>query len=567
MRRRWFSKRPEGPLPQSYKWIALSNTTLGVLMATINSSVVIISLPAIFRGIQLDPLAPGNVGYLLWTLLGYLVVTTVFVVTFGRLGDIYGRVRLYRTGFVIFTIGSILLAITPSTGAAGALEIIVFRIIQGLGGALLMANSTAILTDAFPAHQRGGALGLNQVAALAGSSLGLFVGGLVSEWSFHAVFWVSVPFGLFGSVWSYWQLREIGERKSARIDWIGNLLFAVALVAILIAVSYGIQPGGGGRLMSWGSAWLLITLFSGIAVLFAFVLVERKVREPMLDLSLFRIRDFAAGNIALFLFSLARGGLQLVLVIWLQGIWLPLHGVEFERTPLVAAYDMLPLTLGFLVAGPVAGRLSDKYGVRGFATVGLLITAVSFVGLLLLPTMFHRVAMALLLALNGIGSGLFAAPNTSAIMGSVPATERGIANGVRATLMNAGMVLSIGIFFSLLIVGLAAKLPDALRQGLVEHGVPEDAAERVASLPPVSSLFAAFLGENPLRSLLGSELLSRLPPKDAEELLGKTFFPKLLTEPFHYGLTLVFWISIALSLAAAIASALRGKERGAPPNP
>lgn len=560
MRRGSFLRSPRGPTPRHYKWIALSNTTLGVLMATINTSVVIISLPAIFRGIHLDPLAPGNVGYLLWTLLGYLVVTTVFVVAFGRLGDIYGRVKLYRLGFVVFTIGSILLALTPSRGTAGALEIIVFRLIQGIGGALLMANSTAILTDAFPAHQRGAALGLNQVAALAGSFIGLLVGGLLSPISFRAIFWISVPFGLFGSAWSYLQLREIGERTPARIDWLGNLLFAIGLVAILIATSYGIQPGKEGQLTSWTSPWLLSTLFFGIAVLILFLFVERRVREPMLDLSLFKIREFAAGNIALFLFSLARGGLQLILVIWLQGIWLPLHGVAYEKTPLRAALDMLPLTAGFLIAGPIAGHLSDKHGVRGFATVGLSMTAGSFLGLLLLPTLFDSAWMAFLLALNGIGSGLFAAPNTSAIMGSAPAAQRGAANGVRATLMNAGMVLSIGIFFSLLVVGIAEKLPNALQTGLTEHGLPSEEASRIAKTPPVASLFAAFLGENPLGELLSPELLSRLSKSVREVLTGPHFFPKALADPFHHGLSLVFWVAIALSIAATIASALRGRN-------
>lgn len=551
---------PGGPVPRHYKWIALSNTTLGVLMATLNSSVVIISLPEIFRGIRLDPLAPGNVAYLLWTLLGYLFVTTIFVVTFGRLGDIHGRVRLYRWGFVVFTAGSILLASIPFEGEAAAISIIVFRIVQGIGGALLMANSTALLTDAFPSHQRGTALGLNQVAALGGSFVGLLIGGFLSPWSWRAIFWVSAPFGVFGSIWSYLQLREIGERTEARIDWIGNLLFAIGLGAILLATSYGIQPGEGGGLTSWTQPWLLATLLGGVALLILFLFVEGRVREPMLDLSLFRIRQFSASNISLFLFTLARGGLQLVLVIWLQGIWLPLHGIHFDDAPLIAAIYMLPLTAGFMAAGPIAGFLSDKYGVRELASLGLILTAVSFLGLLLLPTIFSYQKMALLLAVNGIGSGLFAAPNTSAIMGSVPATERGAANGVRATLMNAGMVLSQGIFFSLLIAGVAGKLPQALEEGLIQYGLSASEAAEIAQAPPASSLFAAFLGENPLEELLGPELLSRLSPKDRSALLGPEFFPRVMSEPFHHGLGLVFLVAISLSLAAAVASALRGKE-------
>ena len=541
-----------------YKWIALSNTTLGMLVATINSSIVIISLPAIFRGIGLDPLRPGNVSYLLWMLMGYLVASAVLVVAFGRLGDIYGRVRMYNAGFLIFTLASIALALTPDVGSAGALELIGLRIVQGVGGALLMANSMAILTDVFPVSQRGMALGINQVAALAGSFMGLLIGGLLADTNWRAVFLVSVPFGIFGTAWGYLKLREVGQRGTrGRIDWAGNLTFGVGLIAVLVGITYGIQPYGG-HTMGWTSPVVLALLLGGVALLALFLVVERRSEHPLFHLDLFRIRAFAAGNLAGLLASISRGGLQFMLIIWLQGIWLPLHGYSFASTPLWAGIYMVPLTLGFLVAGPVSGWLSDHHGARPFTTGGMLLTAVSFAALMLLPIDFPYLVFAALLLLNGIGSGLFAAPNTAGIMNAVPARQRGAASGMRATFQNAGFVLSIGLFFSLMIAGLAARLPATLYTGLTANGVPPATAERIAHLPPVGSLFAAFLGYNPIRTLLGPATLERLSPDQAANLTGTSFFPRLIAEPFKHGLAIVFLAALAMSLVAAAASWLRG---------
>jgi MFS family permease len=544
----------------SYKWIALSNTTLGMLMATVNSSIVIISMPAIFRGIHLDPLAPGNVSYLLWLLMGFLLVTSVLVVTLGRLGDMYGRVRIYNAGFAVFTLGSIALAIEPFHGGSGAMWLILWRVVQGVGGAMLFANSTAILTDAFPSDERGMALGINQVAGLAGSFIGLVAGGLLSEVSWRLVFIVSVPFGLLGTVWSYKSLKETARRESGtRIDWWGNGLFAVGLTAVLAAITYGIQPYGG-HTMGWTNPWVLTGLIGGIALLAVFCGVEAHVPSPMFNLRLFRIQAFWAGNLASWLGAIARGGLQFMLIIWLQGIWLPLHGYDYTDTPLWAGIYLLPLTAGVLVAGPVSGYLSDRYGARVFATGGLLLMAATFGAMLALPTNFDYGAFAALIALNGVGAGLYSAPNTTAIMNSVPANQRGAASGMRATFQNSGMVLSIGIFFSLMIVGLASTLPSALSQGLTSNGVSAAQAHSVASLPPVSTLFAAFLGVNPIQNLLGSHTLATLNPGQAHTLTGKEFFPHLISGPFHHGLVIVFSLAIAMSVVAAIASLLRGSR-------
>jgi MFS family permease len=540
-----------------YRWTALTNTTFGILMATINSSIVIISLPAIFRGIGLQPLAPGNIGYLLWMLMGYLVATSVLVVTFGRLGDMLGRVKMYNLGLLVFTISSILLAVVPVHGSSGALTLIGLRIVQGIGGALVMANSTAILTDAFPAGQRGMAMGINQVAAIAGSFIGLIIGGVLAEIDWRLIFWVNVPIGVISTIWAYLRLRETGRRTAMRVDWWGNLSFAAGLIMVLIGITYGIQPYGG-HTMGWTSPLVLALMLGGVAILGAFVVIERVVAQPMFHLDLFRIRAFTAGNMAGLLSSVARGGLQFMLIIWLQGIWLPLHGYSFERTPLWAGIYLLPLTFGFLVAGPVSGWLSDRFGARPFATGGMLLAAASFGLLELLPANFSYPVFAVLLLVNGIGSGLFSAPNTAGIMNSVPAAQRGVASGMRATFQNSGFVLSIGLFFSLMIAGLASSLPRTLFAGLTANGVPAQVAGQVADLPPVGSLFAAFLGFNPIQTLLGPKVLGALPPGKAAFLTGQSYFPGLISGPFAHGLRIVFTVAALLCVIAAVASWLRG---------
>jgi MFS family permease len=550
----------QDPGDSRYKWVALSNTTLSMTMATIDTSIVIIAMPAIFRGIHLDPTAPGNISYLLWMIIGYLLVTAVLVVTLGRLGDMFGRVRIYNLGFVVFTLASIALSLDPLTGPAGALWLILWRLVQAFGGAMLMANAAAILTDAFPARQRGMALGINQICGISGQFIGLVLGGVLAAWDWRAVFWVNVPIGVFGTVWSYLKLREIATVKRAAVDWWGNITFAAGAGLLLVAITYGIQPYGG-HPTGWTSPLVLGGLAGGIALLAIFCLIETKIAEPMFRLGLFRIRAFAAGNLASLMSSVARGGLQFMLIIWLQGIWLPLHGYDFAETPLRAGIYLLPLTAGFLIAGPVAGYLSDRYGPRPFATTGLLVSAAAFAGLLLLPVDFPYWLFALIILGNGLGSGLFASPNTSAIMSSVPARYRGAASGMRSTFQNSGMSLSIGVFFSLMIAGLAATLPRTLSAGLRGHGVPAPLAAHVASLPPVSTLFASFLGYNPIGSLLRpSGVLGRLRKPDAAVLTSKEYFPHLISGPFHHGLVIVFSVAIAMSLAGAVVSLLRGGQ-------
>lgn len=540
-----------------YKWIALSNTTLAVLLATLDASITLIAMPDIFRGIHLDPLVPANSFYLLWMILGYLVVSSVLIVSLGRLGDMFGRVRIYNLGFVIYTVASLLLTIDWMTGQAGATYLVVFRIVQGVGGACLLANAAAIITDAFPADQRGMALGINNIVGVSGLFVGLVLGGLLAPIDWRLVFLISVPVGLFGTVWAYLKLEERSEPRRAAIDWWGNATFALGLVLAMVAVTYGIRPYGGSP-TGWESPKVLALLAGSAVSLAAFAAIELRVAEPMFRLTLFRIRAFTFGSLSTFLAAVARGGLLFMLIIWLQGIWLPLHGYDFTETPLWAGIYMLPLTLGILIAGPISGVLSDRYGARPFATGGMLGAALSFAMLMALPTDFTYWVFALVLFFNGVSMGMFAAPNRAAVMNSLPPGDRGAGGGMNQTFQNSAQVLSIGIFFTLLIVGLASSLPATLSSGLQAHGVSAAAAHHASQAPPISVLFAAFLGYNPIQHLVGSEALAALPAHAHAVLTGSGFFPHLISGPFRDGLDIAFTFAIVACLVAAAASMLRG---------
>jgi EmrB/QacA subfamily drug resistance transporter len=540
-----------------YKWVALSNTTLAILLAFINVSSILLALPVIFRGIGIDPLAPDSFTYLLWLLMGYMLVSAVFVVAAGRLGDMFGRTRMYNLGFAIFTLGSLLCAVTWSTGSAGALHLILFRVVQGIGGAFLFANSAAILTDAFPENQRGLALGLNQVAGIGGSFLGILVGGLLSEVGWRWVFLFNVPIGLVATIWAYRTLHEVGTSKKEPVDWLGNLTFAAGLTMVLVGVIYGINPSPTSS-MSWTTPFVLGMFGGGIILLVAFLLIEQHVPAPMFRLDLFRIRAFAAGNLAGLLASIARGGLMLMLTIWLQGIWLPLHGYDFERTPLWAGIYMIPSSIGILLLGPLSGSLSDRFGARYFATAAMILTAVGFSLMLALPVNFAYPLFALVILLDGLSMGMFMAPNTAAIMNSLPPQHRGAGSGMRATLINVGIPLSMAIIFSLMIIGLNASMPAAIYNGLTQNGIPAQVAQQLANAPPVGYLFAAFLGYNPLGTLIPSDVLHALPPQQAATITSRAFFPQLIDGAFHHGLVEVLAFSIVMCLIAAGASWVRG---------
>ena len=366
-----------------------------------------------------------------------------------------------------------------------------------------------------------------------------------------------MPFGLFGTVWSYLKLKEIGQRHRARIDWPGNITFAIGLILVMIGITYGIEPAGGSD-MGWTSLTVRSALILGVLFLVAFALIEARHPEPMFRLPLFKIKAFTFGTLSTFLSAVGRGGLMFMLIIWLQGIWLPQHGYSFEQTPLWAGVFMLPLTAGFLLAGPLSGFLSDRLGARYFATGGMIGAAISFILLMQLPIDFNYPEFAAILLFNGLSMGAFAAPNRAAIMNSLPARDRGAGGGMNSTFQNSAQVLSIGIFFTLMINGLSATLSTTLTQGLMAHGVPHAVAQHVANLPPVSILFAAFLGYNPIQTLVGPQVLDHLSAADRATLTGHSFFSNLISAPFHSGLTEAFIFAAIVCLIAAATSWSRG---------
>jgi EmrB/QacA subfamily drug resistance transporter len=545
-----------------YKWVALSNTTIGTLMASLDATIVLISLPAIFNGIKIDPL--NSFQYLLWLLFGYSVCTSTLLVTFGRISDMFGRVKLYNLGFAIFTVGSVLAYLTPNTGDLGALELIVFRIIQGVGGAFLFANGAAIITDAFPENERGQALGINMVSILAGSLIGLIMGGVLAYYNWRYIFLVSVPVGVFGTAWSYARLREVGRlNRNQKLDVWGNVTFAVGLTLILVGVTYGLLPYGNSA-MGWGDPLVDAALVAGAAMMVAFPFIETRVEYPMFRLDLFKVKMFSAGNFAGFLAAIGRGGVQIVLIILLQGIWLPLHGYSYSSTPFWSGIYITPMLIGFVVMGPLSGRLSDRRGARGLATLGMLITAATFLLLSVLPYDFGFWQFAIILFVMGLGGGLFASPNTVSIMNSAPPEHRGAASGMRATLQNVGQTASIAIFFTIMLSALSASLPSALSSAVAGAGAPQ-LAPVFMSIPPTGALFAAFLGYNPIGSVLAdprlAKVASSIPQSVTAFLTGQTFFPNAIAPAVMSSLQEAFFIGATLSIVAALASALRGSGR------
>jgi len=543
-----------------YKWIALSNTTIATFMATVNGSIILISLPAIFNGINIDPLTSFQ--YLLWILMGYGIVTATLLLSFGRLSDMFGRVRLYNIGFLVFTIGSVLLFLTPDTGDAGAIELIVFRLIQAVGAAFIFSNSAAILTDAFPPDERGKALGLNQVAALSGQFVGLIIGGILAVFHWRYVFLISVPFGVIGTIWAILKLKEpVYPKRTQKIDILGNFAFICGLTLLLVGITYALLPYGSSA-MGWENPWVIATLAAGILLLVAFPFIETRVKDPMFRMDLFKIRNFAYGNGAGFLSALARGGVMIILIILLQGIWLPLHGYSFESTPFWAGIYMLPLTVGFVIMGPVSGILSDKYGARWLSTLGMVLVGVSFLILAILPYNFDYLPFALALLVMGIGNGMFSSPNAAAIMNAVPPEDRGVTSGMMSTLMNSGFVLSMGMFFTIIVVGLTSAFPPVLSAALTAVNASQ-LIPAMSAIPPTGALFAAFLGYNPVQMILAGlspALVGTVAPAAITTITGAAWFPTTLAEAFMPSLTISFYIGAALSFVAALLCAMRGEK-------
>ncbi|MFY9716348.1 MAG: MFS transporter [Thermoplasmata archaeon] len=561
-----------------YKWTVLSNTTLGALLASLDGTIVLISLPVIFKGLGVNAFAPSSFPILIWLLLGYGVVTATLLVTVGRLSDIWGRARMYNLGFAVFSTGSILLFVEPWTGATGAWVLVGFRLIQAVGAAFLFANSAALLTDAFPASERGKAMGINQIAFIGGSMVGLIAGGIlagipdlqIGPWvlpTWRLIFLVSVPVGVIGTLWAYARLKEISVRRAnQRIDYLGNVTFALGLTSVLIAVTYGLLPYGG-RSMGWTDPWVIAGLGGGAVLLVMFLYIESKVVDPMFHLAFFRNRSFAAGNSAAFLGSIARGGMMLLLVIWFQGIWLPLHGYSFNVVPLWAGVFMMPMIAGFLVAGPLSGWVSDRRGPRTIATIGMALGSATFFALALLPVDFQYWQMGTLLFVQGCGMGMFAAPNAAAVMNSIPAENRGAASGMLATLQNAGQQISMAIFFTIVIVGLSSGLGASVSHSLAANSVgqpDQGILSGIVASNPTGALFGAFLGENPMGILLAGAATSHgwvaLPGTVQATLLAPTFFAGAIEQAFHSALSEAFVFAGCVTALSAVISALRGER-------
>ncbi|WP_440946250.1 MFS transporter [Methanosarcina sp. T3] len=555
-----------------YKWTALFNITLSSLMGTINSSIILISLPAIFNGIKLNPMEPDAFQYLLWILMGYGLVTATILLSIGRLADMYGRVKLFRLGFLIFTIGSVLLYLTPDTGNAGALELIIFRLVQAVGGAFTMANGAAIITDVFPAGERGKALGINMVALMSGQFIGLLLGGILATYNWRYVFLVNIPFALLGTILSYRKMKEVSFRApKTSIDIAGNLFFIGGLTSLLVGVTYGLMPyehNGITDAMGWSNPLVIATVGIGVLLLIAFPFVESRVKNPMFRLEFFKIRAFTYANLASFTAAIARGGIMFMLILLLQGIWLPLHGYRFEDTPFWAGIYMLPMTLGFIIMGPISGILSDKYGPRWIATAGMTLVALVFVGLAMLPYNFDYWELGVLIFLMGIGSGMFSSPNTSSIMNSVPPQDRGVASGMMSTLMNSASTLSMAVFFTIVIVGIQGAFPEAIYSSFASLGsqitpTMQELADQLASMSPTNALFSAFLGYNPMDSILssmGPGIVNAIPQQIVTTLTDNYWFPQTLQEAFMPALRIPFIIGAVLSGIAAVLSAMRGQR-------
>jgi len=543
-----------------YKWTAMSNVVIASLMGSINMSIVLIALPALFNGIHINPL--NSFQYLLWILMGYGLVTATLLLSFGRISDMYGRVKMFRLGFLIFSFASILLFLTPSTGDAGALEIIIFRIIQAVGSALLMANSAAILTDAFPSNERGKALGINMVAVMSGMFLGLILGGILAIFNWRYVFLVSVPFGLIGTIWSYYKLQELSIKAvKTKIDIWGNLTFLLGITLLLVGVTYGLLPYGSNA-MGWSNPWVISSMILGLISMILFIIVENRVESPMFRLDLFKNKSFAYANIAGLLGALGRGGMMFMLILLLQGIWLPLHGYSYSSTPFWAGIYMLPLTAGIIIMGPISGVLSDRYGPRWIATGGMIIVTLAFLVLAALPYNFTFIEFALALFLMGIGGGMFGSPNSASIMNSVPPEDRGVASGMMYTIMNTSFTASMAIFFTIVIIGITQRFPEAMTTSLANIGASQ-LAPILSNLPPTAALFSAFLGSNPVNAVLSAlpaPLVAMIPHSTFNTLTGTTWFPDTLANAFLPSLKTSFYIGAVLSAIAALLSALRGAK-------
>jgi MFS family permease len=525
------------------KWLALTNTSIAIFMAFANYNMIIIALPAIFSGLNFDPENPSALAYLIWLILGYMVITSTLVVTFGRISDTFGRAKLYTLGFVIFTVASALLASVTATGNQGILELIAFRLLQGVGGGFLMVNSSAVLTDYFPRDELGKALGLNQIAGLIGGIVGLILGGVLSALDWRFIFLVNVPVGIVGSIWSYLTLKDVGTKNTKKIHVLDNALFGGFLTLLLISVTYMLVPYDGSQ-FGFTNPIVIIGLPVSLVLLGLFLYEERKIPNPMFNLKLFRSRLFSTSISANMIASLVRQGITIMLILLLEGIWLPLHGYSFSSVPFWAGIYLIPNLMGYAVFGPLSGYLSDKFGTTKFEGIGMLVTAIGLFMLYVMPYDFNYLYFASAIFIIGAGMGIFTSPNTADIMRAVSPQERGVASGMRAALGNTASTLSVSVYFIIIISGMAVALPSSLaRVGITFN------------LPAAVALFSALLGYDPL-----SPFASQLSPTLASKVIQPSFFANAIAPAFIQGFDEVILISLIATIIAGLISVIGGRS-------
>jgi EmrB/QacA subfamily drug resistance transporter len=465
----------------NYKWFALSCTTLGTFLSTVNGTTLTVALPVISKDLH------SSLQTIMWTMMIYMLAITVLVPSIGRVADIIGRKKLYVAGFAVFTCSSLLCGIVNSGG-----QLVAARLIQAVGGSLMLATSTAIVADAFPASELGTALGINGMVIAVGAVIGPILGGVFTSWNWRMVFFFNFPLGIIGTIWAWLQLREtVKLPHGQRFDWQGTLLFTIGLSLILMDLSFGDMAG-------WLSPYILTGIIGGILLLVVFIHVETRVDQPMLDLTLFKQRLLAAAYASNFLNGVARGAVSFLMIFFFQIIW--------SKPPLQAGFMLIPFALAMMVVAPISGYLSDRYGSRGLSSLGLAVSAIGLLGLTQLQYSTHVGLVMFWMVLMGLGSGFFFSPNTNAIMGAVSPERRGIAAGTRTMMNNAGTLVSMAMVLALISSSMSAQA----MQGLLTH------------------------------TQVGAQ--------------------GIVVSSFLTGLHRAFWLSFIVSIAAMVASLLRGSH-------
>ncbi|WP_066797234.1 MFS transporter [Caldivirga sp. MU80] len=548
-----------GAINEGRREAILVNSFLGSLMASMTMSAIIIALPDILRGIGVNPMSPLGFASMMWLMFSYPLMVAVAVPIVGRLSDMYGRGKMFTIGDAIFTVMSTLLGIVPGYGSVAVAQMIAYRFVQGLGGSMMFTNSAAIITDVYPPHRRGVAMGIVSIAFSAGSIIGLVVGGVLAVVNWRLVFLVNTPIGIASTAWAYVTVYRLplGLRR-VRVDYLGASMLAASLVLLLLGITFGMLPSGN-SMMSWGSPMVLGLIGGGLLLMALLIPVEMRTGEPILKINLFRIRPFTFGVLsALFLF-LAQGANVFVLSLLLQAIYLPMHGVPYSETPLLAGIYLIPSSVANAVFAPVGGRLINRFGARVVSTIGAVLLGVSFELLTLLSLNFNYTLFAADLFLMGTGSGLFQSPNLVSIMSSVPQEDRSAASGLRASMQNIGLLMSFAVFLTLILVGSATALSTSISSALTKVGVPSDVVSELTRIPPAYALFAAFMGYDPMKFLM-SQTGVDLPGSVYAAVTKPTFFPSAIAPAMATGFIYAYHIAAIMAFTAAVFSYLRGRE-------